>query len=351
MLHGSELPSGPCFIYGNHCNNYDPFILNAFTRLGEATAGVMTMEYLESGPLAKLFSWAGIVGTEKRVPEPHLIRKIWRMLDAGRRVVIFPEGGRRWDGRPAPWIESTAKLFMRAGVPVYPVEIIGSYVGWPRWAPWPRPAHIKLKVHDAIDFSDRPSFEEGLRRLKAPISGNENEVSEAVSPSWAFRPAVGIDRLLYRDLSSGDFAGLKVVSGKRLVSDTGDFQWRVNPDSTLTDLASGTTHTSAELYDKVRLLPLPDDRNRPVTKSIGNVVYHEHEREHRETKVNCSLWHDRLQLDHRVLPLEQVRYMGLERSDRIWFMTSTEKIQIQFRSGSVLAWHDVLERLAPHINS
>ncbi len=159
----------------------------------------MTMEYLESGPIAKLFQAAGIVGTRKRVPEPHLIRRIMRMLDAGRRVVIFPEGGRRWDGRPAPWIDSTAKLFMRAGAPVYPVEIIGSYVGWPRWAPWPRPAHIKLKVHPAVDFSDNPTLKTALDRLKSPISADENVVPEDIRPAWAWRPASGIDRLLYRD--------------------------------------------------------------------------------------------------------------------------------------------------------
>jgi len=351
MLQGNELPPGPCFIYGNHCNNYDPFILNAFTCLGQATAGVMTKEYLHSGPLAKLFSWTGIVGTEKRVPEPHLIRKIWKMLDEGRRVVIFPEGGRRWDGRPAPWIQSTARLFMKAGAPVYPVEIIGSYVGWPRWAQWPRPAHIKLKVHAALDFSDSPVFEEGLRRLKRPISTDENKVSGDISPAWAFRPAAGIDRLLYRDMSSGVFSGLKVVSGKYLLSESGDHKWRVNSDSTLTDLSSGTTHTSAYLYDQVRSLPLPDDRTKAITSTRGNVVFNVDHLEHQQPAMRCSLWHDRIELDERVLPLEEIRYMGLERSDRIWFLTSMEKIQMEFGSASVLAWYDVLEKLAPHINS
>ena len=93
LMDGAELPAGPCFIYGNHSGNYDPFIYNAFTKLGQATAGVMTMEYLESGPIASLFKAVGIQGTRKRVPEPHLIRRIYAMLNAGRRVVIFPEGG------------------------------------------------------------------------------------------------------------------------------------------------------------------------------------------------------------------------------------------------------------------
>ena len=356
LLEEMELPSGPCFIYGNHSNNYDPFILNAFTRLGEATAGVMTMEYLKAGPLAKLFSAAGIVGTKKRVPEPHLIRKIWRMLDQGRRVVIFPEGGRRWDGRPAPWIESTAKLFMRAGVPVYPVEIIGSYVAWPRWAQWPRPARIRLKVHDAVDFSDSPSLEEGIERLKYPIQQDENVVPDEVAPHRAFRPAAGIDRLLYRDPTSGMFGGLNVTSGSTLSSTSSGLTWRVNPDSTLTDLSTGEKQYSADFYARLRALPLPSDSAKAITQGDGDVIIESDEITSDKVRnvlrnVQCALWSDRVEIGDLIYGLDQIRYMGLERSDRVWFMTGSEQVKIQLNSSSVLAWYDVLTQLAPHINS
>ncbi|MDA0873767.1 MAG: lysophospholipid acyltransferase family protein [Bacteroidetes bacterium] len=346
-IHEQELPPGPCFIYGNHSNNYDPFIYNAFTRLGESTAGVMTMECLASGPVAALFRATGIEGTRKRVPEPHLIRRIYRMLDEGRRIVIFPEGGRRWDGRPAPWIESTAKLFMRAGAPVHPVEIVGSYVGWPRWAPWPRPARIRLKIHPALDFSDCPTLEEGLRRLKAPIAADETLVDPAVRPAWAFRPAVGLDRLLYRDAETGEFGGWRVEDGWHATSDGGRRRWQVLPDSRLQE-GSLPPVSTADLYAELRALPLPDPSRGPIL--------HQHARTWMSGRGVASwqdlrLYHDRVEWGEESLPLERIQYMGLERSDRIWLLSDKGQFNAFFPSGSVLAWYDTLGRLSPHINA
>ena len=349
MQGGTELPPGPCFVYGNHSGNYDPFIYNAFTALGESTAGVMTMEYLDSGPVAALFKATGIQGTRKRVPEPHLIRRIYEMLDAGRRVVIFPEGGRRWDGRPAPWIESTAKLFMRAGAPVYPVEIIGSYVAWPRWAPWPRPAHVKLKVHPAVDFSDRPPLDEGLRRLKAPISADETVVSESVRPRWAFRPATGIDRLLYRDPETGEFGGFHVPDGWHVTSHAGETRWRVLPDSRLLGAPGAQPVSTADLYEKIRSLELPAGTSTPILTARASTWLSG--QEGMRTWQTLHMFSDRVVWGDVVLPLESIQYMGLERSDRIWLMSGDQQRNAYFPAGSVLAWYDTLGRLAPHINT
>lgn len=350
---GGNLPPGPCFIYGNHSNNYDPFILNAFTELGGVTTGVMTMEYLRSGFLSKVFSAAGIVGTRKRVPEPHLIRRIWRMLEEGRRVVIFPEGGRRWDGRPAPWIESTAKLFMRASVPVYPVEIIGSYVGWPRWASWPRPAHLKVRVHDAVDFSDEPDLDTALNRLKKPIAVDENVVSKSIRPAWAFRPADGIARLLYRDPESGVFGGLRTSSGNEISNLSGTRRWSVQADSTLVDIDTGVHTTSADLYDQIKNLPLPDSSDQPILRGTANLRIESHLGEVRILPdQTCTLWKDHLVFgDTYHVDLEDVRYTGLERNDKFWLISDSSTVFAHFRrEDSVLAWKDILDRLAPHIN-
>ena len=348
LMDGAELPAGPCFIYGNHSGNYDPFIYNAFTKLGQATAGVMTMEYLESGPIASLFKAVGIQGTRKRVPEPHLIRRIYAMLNAGRRVVIFPEGGRRWDGRPAPWIESTAKLFMRAGVPVYPVEIIGSYVAWPRWAHWPRPAHVKVKVHDAVDFSDQPTLEEGLRRLKAPISSDETLVPDDVRPSWAYRPAIGLDRLLYRDPETGEFGGIVVRDGKHVTASGGTNVFRVLPDSRL-EASDGELISTADLYARITAMDLPDHTSRPILSQDADIWPGRHHRDRKKGRIH--LYRDHVDWAGTRYPLEVIQYMGVERSDRIWLMAGEEQLSAYFGHGSVLAWYDTLGRLAPHINS
>jgi len=366
LVDGHELPPGPCFIYGNHSGNYDPFIYNAFTRLGQATAGVMTMEYLESGPIASLFRAVGIEGTRKRMPEPHLIRSIYKMLDAGRRIVIFPEGGRRWDGRPAPWIESTAKLFMRAGAPVYPVEIIGSYVAWPRWASWPRPAHIKVKVHDAVDLSGPLTLDEGLARLKAPIASDETMVPQAVRPGWAFRPADGIDKLLYRDPVTGEFGGVRVKGG-RFVTMTGYPEpLRVLPDSRLHVAPGEPPLSTADLYDRIRSLPLPEQASGTVLSSSAStwIIRLPGQAAGRDAESSLepsgktrpathalSLYRDRIEWGDTTIPLEKVLYMGIERNDRLWLVSDGVQRYAHFSQGSVLAWYDTISRLAPHINA
>lgn len=306
------------------------------------------MEYLEAGPVASLFQAVGIQGTRKRVPEPHLIRRIYEMLNAGRRVVIFPEGGRRWDGRPAPWIESTAKLFMRAGVPVYPVEIIGSYVAWPRWAPWPRPAHVKVKVHDAVDFTDEPSLEEGLRRLKAPISADETTVPDDVQPAWAFRPAVGIDRLLYRDPDTGEFGGIAVRDGWNVTANGGTDVYRVLPDSRLQSAQDGLIST-ADIYAEICAMDLPGGTDQPILTQTADVWEGRHFAARRPGRL--ALYHDHVDWNGTRYPLETIQYMGLERSDRIWLMAGEHHLSAYFATGSVLAWYDTLGRIAPHINN
>ena len=112
----------PCFVYGNHSHNYDPFILNIFTPWMDATAGVLTQEYFRN----KIMN-AGLLGidlypTKKHVPEPHLIRNIYKQIQLKRSFLIYPEGGRRWAGQPIPWIESTAKIFAKSKVPIYPLS-------------------------------------------------------------------------------------------------------------------------------------------------------------------------------------------------------------------------------------
>lgn len=351
--HEGYLPKGPCFIYGNHSNNYDPFILNAFTELGHCTAGVMTKHYLDKGPIAALFKASGIVGTEKRVPEPHLIRKIWKMADEGRRIVIFPEGGRRWDGRPAPWIESTAKLFMRMGIPVYPVQIHGSYVAWPRWATFPRPAHIRLTVCPPMDFSDKPTLEEGLKRLKNPISFDENEVDQAIAPKWAYRPAAGLSKLLYRDPETGEFGGLEESGSSILRAKTGIDSWNVMPDSRLVHTQTGEITLTGDFYDRIRYLPLDDGKLKPILRCKARVLSESRDGKTKDSQTQgVSLFHDRIEFSSgKKLGLEAILYTGLEKSDTIWILTEEEKLHVVLKyGGSVLAWQDVLNRIIPGLN-
>ncbi|GMQ80694.1 MAG: hypothetical protein BMS9Abin05_0122 [Rhodothermia bacterium] len=328
-------------------------MINAFTAWGQGTAGVMTMEYMKDHPLARFFASVGILGTHKHVPEPQLIRRIYRLLDERRSIVIYPEGGRRWDGRPAPWIEATAKLFIRSGVPVYPIITHGSYVGWPRWARYPRPAHIELEILPALSFDKKAPFEESLSILKAPISSDENLVEEPLRPKSAFQPARGLEKLLYRDPESGLSGGVRAVEGNRIVSDSAVFDGRVLPDSRIRLDSTGEIVLTGDLYSRIRALPYDDRTDEPriqVRSQIKGVI---DDRPFVERSANFSLFASHLFIEGSEkyhIDLENVRYVSTERNDKLALTLSNGSLSARFlHGGSVLQWFDELHRIAPNI--
>jgi 1-acyl-sn-glycerol-3-phosphate acyltransferase len=60
-------------------------------------------------------------------PDPAAIRTALRALDAGRIVGIFPEGPFSREGRLVPGQPGVAALALRAGVPVVPAAIAGTF--------------------------------------------------------------------------------------------------------------------------------------------------------------------------------------------------------------------------------
>lgn len=345
-------PEGPCFVYGNHSHNLDPFILNLFTAWGNPTSGVMTLEYLRRGPVAHMFRGIGLLGTRKAVPEPFLIRRIYERLDAGRAVVIYPEGGRRWDGRPAPWQAATAKIFARAGVPVYPVVTHGSYVGWPRWARWPRPARIQVECLPPFHFARGTSWQDVEKTLLAPIDIDENVVSDPIRPRRAFRPAAGIERLLYRDPATGENGALRSPDGVRVVNRAGTIRWTMRPDSTLLDEQTGDILLTGDLYRQIKSLPLEKDREGAFLQNEVR-LHEEHEAPALvpRGRVRALLFEDTIRLYGNAidvtLDLNTVRYVGIERSHKLQ-LTRDEgpMLQLSFvHGGSALQWQDTIQRL------
>lgn len=339
---------GPCFLYGNHSNNLDAFIFNMFKPWGEASSGVLTAEYMRGGVVSTALRGIGLLATRKRIAEPHLIKQILRLLDQGRMVFIYPEGGRRWDGRPRPWIEATAKLFARIGVPVHPILTHGSYVAWPRWARFPRPAHLRVEVRPPVALDRSLTTAEAVSRLAAPIAADENEPPDDVRPRTAFRPADGIERLLYRDPRTGRHGGLFTPDGHRVVNADGSIRWRVLPDSRLLDERSGEVHLGGDLYATIRSLPLepmPDGSFLANTVGYFSGPPYAHARAHGTARL--VLHADRLEIRGRhettVVASEDVLAVEVERNFKLEVALADRVLRFDFvHGGSALQWQDVI---------
>ena len=347
----------PCFVYGNHSHNYDPFILNLFTEWGYGTTGVLTQEYFRGKLSAAAMHDIRLIPTRKHLPEPHLIRKLFKKIENKERIVIYPEGGRRWDGRPLPWIESTAKIFIKSGIPVFPISTQGAYIGWPRWAKYPRPSKMRITCHEPFVFDRKTPFKEALAKLKAPIDFDESIVPDELKPKWAYRPADGIHRLLYRDPDTGENRGIFTPDGTYVENRAGTLKFKMLPDSTLLNEQTEEIVTAAELYSQVKALPLNKNANGALIED--DVILHIEESFptliERGT-VRATLYEDALHVkgDDLELTISMADFIhaGIERSSKLQLFQKDQMLQFTFpfEGGSALHWQDVFYRLKKQNN-
>ena len=341
----------PCFVYGNHSNNFDPFITNMFTDWGDSTAGVLTQEYFRKPFLRHCMKSIRLMPTRKHIPDPHLIRTIYKRIQNNESFLIYPEGGRRWSGTPIPWIESTAKIFIKSGVRIYPIITHGSYISWPRWATYPRPARIRIVAHEPFQFDRKTPVEEALKLLKAPMDFDENIVADELKPKWAYKPAAGIHRLLYRDPDTGANGGIYTPDGTYVVNRAGTLKYKMLPDSTLLDESSGEILTTDTLYQRVKSLPL--DTGAQDALVINKVDMHwedEFPALYAKGEVNAALYVDRIHITgasvDRTVPVGDLLHPGVERNAKLQLFLKDEMIQLTFKKdGSALQWQDTLLRL------
>jgi 1-acyl-sn-glycerol-3-phosphate acyltransferase len=347
---------GPAFLYGNHSNRWDPFIINCFTRTMNPTAGVMTREFFRSEFVSRAFASVGILPTSKRLAEPFLVRQVLQLLRQNRTIVIFPEGGSRWDGTPLPWMEATVKLFVRTGVPIHPVKIHGSYWSWPRWADNPRTSRVIVEALPPFTFARDTPIDEATTILRAVTDFDESVESNSRPPSRAFRPAAGIHRLLYRDPWE-DSGALSTSDGYIVRAGSSDRMLRMRPDSSLEDLSSGVIYTATELYRRIRSLPLVrGDDGALLTDDVAVFEETEFPNLIPVGPGNVRLFDDRIEIDlptRRVIPLEDVIYCDIERNFKLQlYLRGREIAMLQFSfmdAGSALQWKDALGRIRPDV--
>ncbi len=347
-----KMPEGPCFIYGNHSNRWDPFVLNCFTPWIRPTAGVMTREFFRKPFLRWALGNLDLLPTRKRIAEPSLVRSVKALLDRGEKVVIYPEGGSRWAGQPEPWVETTAKIFIRFGYPVYPVLMHGSYTSWPRWATYPRPGRIRVEILPAINFDDGVGLPEALKKLRAPIRMDENVVEDALRPAWAYKPADGIHKLLYRDPVTATYQGLLTHDGTTVTNREGSLKLKMLPDSRLLNERTGEIRTTGDLYEQIRAVPFEPDRDGAYLHDMAEVS---EETEFprlsrlglmsvRLTRHGVLVGHGR---DRTEIRLEDVQAADIERNFKLQLTLADKMVQLAFtHSGSALAWLNALTQLA-----
>lgn len=98
------------------------------------------------------------------------VKEVIRRLEEGYALNIYPEGSRTETGEVKPIEKGVALVIRRAGVPVVPVAIHGSFEAWPKGCRIFRPHQVKVKYGKAMDF-DGKKGEQIVQELEGKLKG------------------------------------------------------------------------------------------------------------------------------------------------------------------------------------
>jgi len=125
-IEGREnVPSGGCLIVSNHVSFMDP------TTVGWAVA--REIYYLGRKSLFKppFWSWflpiCNVLPIDRDGHDIAGLRRIIKMLKEGHAVLLFPEGTRSDDGTIQPAEPGAGLIARKAGAPILPVRVFGTY--------------------------------------------------------------------------------------------------------------------------------------------------------------------------------------------------------------------------------
>ncbi len=109
-----------------------------------------------------------------------------RALKAGMPLFAFPEGGRAEDGHLAPFMSGPSYMAIRAGVPIVPMALVGTYELLPMHGRHFRPQTIKLIVGEPVPTAGRTS------REAEALTGRVREIIHALYYRYSAMPPSGV---------------------------------------------------------------------------------------------------------------------------------------------------------------
>ena len=167
-VYGREnlIEEGPAILASNHQSYLDPPMIGICCRRG--------IYYLARDTLFKIKVAGWIISKLNTVPvdrqrgDVSAMKAIIRLLQQGRRVIIFPEGTRSVDGKLQPARAGLGMVIARTLAPVVPIRIFGSHEALPKTG--------GLKFRPITVVVGKP-----IRFTKADVEGGGRELYQHLS--------------------------------------------------------------------------------------------------------------------------------------------------------------------------
>lgn len=156
---------GGALIVANHQSFLDIPLISASTR--RHVCFVARRSLADSALMGFIMRHCGAVLIQRGAPDRGALREIAAHLEAGDLVAIFPEGTRTRDGSVGDFKGGVLFAARKAGVPVIPAGIRGSFAVWPRGRRLPGPGRMAVAYQPRVDAGAPGALEE----LRAKILG------------------------------------------------------------------------------------------------------------------------------------------------------------------------------------
>ncbi len=163
-VEGSLPAQGPYVIAANHASFLDPLVLGSLSR--PRIIYLMTETVWRSPRLGWFYRWSRTIPLSSRGGNRDALRAARAVLEQGRVVGIFPEGGLSRDGQPLLGNPGAVALVLQAGVPIVPVGIVGAHDAMPPGVALPRRRRITIRCGEAIAAAEFDRLGGGDRKAR-----------------------------------------------------------------------------------------------------------------------------------------------------------------------------------------
>jgi 1-acyl-sn-glycerol-3-phosphate acyltransferase len=164
---------GGVLLVANHQSYLDPVLVAV--HLYRPVSFLAKSELFEHPFLAWLIRMLQAFPVRQGHGDVGAVKEVIRRLGEGYALNIYPEGSRTETGEIAPLEKGVGLIIRRAGVPVVPVAIDGSFEAWPKAHTIFRPHQIRVKYGKVMDFKGKKAeeivkdLEEEMKALLAEL--------------------------------------------------------------------------------------------------------------------------------------------------------------------------------------
>lgn len=191
-----QLPEGPCVIVANHPTLVDvTALLAAAGPMCTVVKPELTASFAFGGLLHRC--WHIVTRSDDPIGAAKVVEEALARLDAGLRVLVFPEGSRSPEGGVRRFRRGAFEIARRAGVPVVPLFLACNPPMLSKTAPWhrtpettPRLTTTRLPTLDPSRWANAAAMAADLRAGYVRIleGGEFGLLAPVTSDPLAHRP-------------------------------------------------------------------------------------------------------------------------------------------------------------------